>query len=105
MYATATLDIVGFRDQAVPHTFFRQDDETRHLAILFPGLGYTTHMPVMFYPARLLLAQGADVLRVEYAYRQQADFLTLPAEERNRWFFGDVSAACDAGLALPILPP
>ena len=99
MYSATTLDIVGFREQAVPHTFFRQDDETRHLAILFPGLGYTTHMPLLFYPARLLLAQGADVLRVEYAYKQQAGFLTQPAGERNRWFIGDVSAACDAGLA------
>ena len=71
---------------------------TYHLAFVFPGLGYTAHMPVLYYPQRLLLEGGADVLLVEYDYREQAN-LRMPRDpERDRWFFDDVAAACGAGL-------
>src|SRR5215210_1072785 len=69
MYSSTTLDIRGHRGDAVPNTFFAQDSETHHLAVVFPGLGYTAHMPVLYYPRRLLLERGADVLLVEYDYR------------------------------------
>ena len=99
MYSAETLNIVGYRHEAVPNTFFRQKGETRHVAILFPGLGYTAHMPVVYYPGRLLAARGADVLRVEYTYNRRPDFQALPDEEQDRWFHADVTAACDAALA------
>jgi hypothetical protein len=98
MYSSTTLDIRGHRDDAVPNTFFAQDSETHHLAFVFPGLSYTTHMPVLYYPRRLLLERGADVLLVEYDYREQAN-LRMPRDpERDHWFFDDVAAACGAGL-------
>jgi hypothetical protein len=98
MYSSTTLDIRGHRGDAVPNTFFAQDSETHHLAFVFPGLGYTAHMPVLYYPRRLLLERGADVLLVEYDYREQAN-LRMPRDpERDRWFFDDVAAACGAGL-------
>jgi len=55
-------------------------------------------MPVLYYPRQLLLERGADVLLVEYDYREQAN-LRMPRDpERDRWFFDDVAAACGAGL-------
>ncbi len=98
MLSFATLDIKGYGGNPVPHTFIRQA-ETDHLAILFPGLGYRATMPVLYYPERLLVENGADALRVEYAYDQRAEFKTLPEAERQRWFLSDVTAACAAGLA------
>jgi hypothetical protein len=50
MYWSTTLGIRGHRDDAVPNTFFAQDSETHHLAFVFPGLSYTTHMPVLYLP-------------------------------------------------------
>ena len=98
MYSSITLDIRGHRGQAVPNTFFAQDSETHHLAVVFPGLGYTAHMPVLYYPRRLLLERGADVLLVEYDYRGRVPFRMPRDPERDRWFFDDVAAACEAGL-------
>ena len=98
MYSSTTLDICGHRDQAVPNTFFAQDAETDHLALVFPGLGYTAHMPVLYYPRRLLLDRGVDVLVVEYDYRGLAPFRMPRDPERDSWFFDDVAAACEVGL-------
>jgi len=98
MYSSTTLDIRGHRGQAVPNTFFAQDSETQHLAVVFPGLGYTAHMPVLYYPRRLLLERGADALLVEYDYRGREDFRMPRDRERDGWFFDDVAAACAAGL-------
>ena len=99
MYDATTLAITGYRDEAVPHTFLRQDQAARHLAILLPGIAYTCDMPLLYYPWRLLLACGADVLRVEYAYQQRADFKVATADEQGRWVVADVTAACHTVLA------
>lgn len=99
MYSFRMLQITGYRAEPVPNTFHRQDDEARHVAILLPGVAYTCQMPLLYYPTRLLLALGADVLWVEYAHHRRADFLALSDSERERWFITDVSAACQAALA------
>ena len=99
MYGATTLAITGYRNEPVPHTFLRQDEHARHVAILLPGIGYTCDMPLLYYPSRLLLARGADVLRVEYAYQQRADFKTATADEQGRRVVADVTAACHAVLA------
>lgn len=66
--------------------------------MLLPGLGYTCDMPLFYYAESMLLDAGADVLRVEYAYRLRPDFRDLPADERLRWLVADASAALQAGL-------
>ena len=40
--------------------------------------------------------EEADVLLVEYDYREQANLRMPQNPERNRWFFHDVAAACEA---------
>jgi pimeloyl-ACP methyl ester carboxylesterase len=50
-------------------------------------------MPLLYYPARMLSARGADVLRVDYDYRH-----TGP-EARGGAFAADVAATWEAGLA------
>src|SRR5437764_5532593 len=99
MYGATTLAITGYRDEPVPHTFLRQDEAARHVAILLPGLGYSCEMPLLYYPSRLLLARGADVLRVEYAYQLRADFKAAIAAEQERRVVADVTAACQAVLS------
>lgn len=95
---TTTIQITGYRDEPVPNTFLRQDGDTRHVAILLPGIGYTCDLPLLYYPMRLLLDRGADVLRVEYSYGRRDDYASLSQEERGRWLFADVAAACEAAL-------
>jgi len=95
MYVLKTLDVIGHRDAPVPNTFFRQETEARHLAIVFPGFGYNCDMPLLYYPTMSLLNRGADVLHVKYGYNQQQGFRNLDEDERERWIAGDVTAACD----------
>ncbi len=94
-----SLPIVGYHDRPTPHTFFRQAHETEHVALLLPGVGYTTHMPLLYYPTRILLQLGADVLRVETMYARLSDYEALDPAERTRWVFADAVAACRAALA------
>lgn len=94
-----TLTITGYRDEAVPNRFFRQDRETDHLAMILPGLGYTADMPLLHYPGHLLLQHGADVLMVDYAYSQNPAFRAASESERAKWLVEDVTAAWDAAVA------
>jgi hypothetical protein len=94
----ATLDIRGYRDEAVPNTFFRQEGETQGIAILLPGWGYTCQAPLLYYAMRVMQSLGADVLQVEYAYNRRPDFLALPEAEQTRWLFTDVTAAFHTAL-------
>ncbi len=66
--------------------------------MLFPGLGYSAHMPLIYYAGRLLTAHGADVLRVEYAYANKPDFTGAPEAEQGRWLQSDATAAYEAAL-------
>jgi hypothetical protein len=77
----------------------QQEQETRQLAIVLPGQGYTAHMPVLYYPTRLLVNRGADVLCVEYDYYRKPAFGKASGIERSQWLFADAAAALEAGLA------
>lgn len=99
MHSIETLNVTGYRDEIVPCTFFRQEHETSHIAILLPGFGYTGQMPLLYYPARMLVGSAADVFLVEYNYSQRPDFLHAAVEERDIWLRADVVAAYEAALA------
>jgi len=94
-----TLDVPGYQNRPVPHTFMRQEARTDHLGIVYPGYRYRATMPVLYYSAGLLLDRGADVLRVETAYDACADWQALSQAERDRWFAADAEGACAAALA------
>jgi pimeloyl-ACP methyl ester carboxylesterase len=99
MFSFKSLQITGYRDEPLPHTFLKQEDEARHVAVLLPGVGYTVHMPLLYYPMLELLAIGADVLRVETLYVKRPEFDGLAPAEKARWVFTDATAACCAVLA------
>jgi predicted alpha/beta-hydrolase family hydrolase len=98
MYSIKQLDIPGYGHEPVPHTFFQQQGAAQHVAILLPGMGYTSHMPLLYYPARIMLGLGADVLSVEYEYNRREDFLALKGDERRRWLLTDVANSCHSVL-------
>lgn len=91
-----TLSIFGSNGESVPNQFLRQKGDTKGLAILLPGLGYTCDMPVFYYTELQFLVVGFDVLRVDYDYRSRnADDL----EELVRHLYADVEAAVYAGTS------
>jgi len=98
MYEIKTLEIAGYRDEKVPNTFYQQAGEARQLAVIFPGRKYTCQMPLLYYPIRFLLAQGADVLCVDYEYGLRTDFGKLSESEQERWLLDDVTASARSAL-------
>ena len=99
MHSFKTLEIAGYRNEPVSNTFLRQDEAARQVAIVLPGVGYTCHMPLLYYPSQVLLASGMDVLWVEYNYIRRPDYRALSDAEQKRWLFTDVTVACQAALA------
>lgn len=96
MYSFQQLTIEGYHNEATPHSFFQQDQETDHAAIIFPGVRYTCQHPLLYYPTKELLLQGADVLWVEY--NQRPSFTSLSETETVRCITTDASTACQALL-------
>ena len=96
MYTLQKLEIYGYQQEAVPHTFFQQNEPTDHVAMVFPGLEYTCQGPVLNYPSQELLMRRADVLWVEYD--QRPGFATLSPEELQQCCVTDAVSAYQALL-------
>lgn len=94
-----SLSISDFKGQALPNTLLKQKGTTDHLALLFPGLNYSAAMPVLYYPGRILLERGADLLQVEYTYNRQPGFSALSDADQAAWQRADAAAALEAALA------
>ena len=92
-----SLPISGYNGKAVPNRFFQQAGATRELAVLLPGLNYTCDMPLLYYPARLLVEHGADVLQVHADYTLPA-FQSMERMEQVAWLGQDAQAAVQAGM-------
>ena len=96
MYSIQTLAIVGYQNEAVPNTFLKQEGQADSAALVLPGVGYTTHMPVLYYPSKELLVRGADVLWVEY--NRRSNFSDMPQSDVTRCAMIDAMAAYQALL-------
>jgi hypothetical protein len=93
MYSLKKLEIRGYGAKPLPNTFFRQDEGTDHLALVFPGYHYRCDAPLLQNPTRILLSSGADVLLVEYAYDLLPEWGSSDSRTRMRWLSEDSSAA------------
>lgn len=91
----SSISITGYAGKAVPNRFIRQDGIAHTLAVLFPGLRYSCDMPLLFYPFKLLLGRGADVLQVRTDYTL-ASYQSLPSSERAAWLATDAQAVVQA---------
>ena len=98
MATMTSLEITGYGDQPVTNRFYRPDQAAVRLGIVLPGLGYNCDMPLLYYPTKLLLARGADVLQLRPDYNT-LEFQSLPGEERARRAGADALAALRVGLA------
>jgi predicted alpha/beta-hydrolase family hydrolase len=92
------FDVVGYKNQKVPNTFVVQPNPTGHLGIILPGYRHSADMADLHYAGRILREQGADLLRVEYAY-YQTDYLSQPESGQDQRISEDIFAVCNACLA------
>jgi hypothetical protein len=93
MYTEKSLPIYGQYGRPIPNTYFQQDEPARELTVVFPGYNYTTNMPLLYYPARLMLNRRSDVLTLETHYGRQPEFAGMTEEEQELWVFTDAEAA------------
>jgi hypothetical protein len=93
MVSVSELEITGFKGQSVGGTFHKQDAPTDHLAMIFPGYGYSCDRPLLYYPLQILLDQGLDVLQVNYAFANKPGFWQSGEETRAIWFGTDAAVA------------
>jgi pimeloyl-ACP methyl ester carboxylesterase len=75
----------------------RQKGPAPTLAVVYPGLNYTCDMPLLYYPARLLVEHGADVLQVHADYTLPA-FQSRERVEQVAWLGQDAQGAVQAGM-------
>ena len=91
-HSVTSLDIAGYRGEPVPNTLYTREGGAEEVGILLPGIGYTAHMPLLWYTRRLLQEGGADVLAVEYAYMRRPEFQPFESQAAERLRV-DVAAA------------
>ncbi len=94
-----SLKIAGYKGQPVPNTLYRQDQPAKHLGLVFPGFRHSADRAELYYAARILLEQGADVLRAEYTY-YETDYVKASDGEQYEWLAKDAAAVGNAGLGL-----
>lgn len=95
MYSFDELDIQGHKGR-VPNEYLRLKTSSDRYAMTFPGRGYTTQAPLLYYTNRFLLHRGINVLNINYDYLNNQDFAAKTQEEQMRWLRDDVVAAYDA---------
>lgn len=98
MVEIESLEVRGYRNELVPNTFWRQEEDARSVGIVLPGWGYTCRMPLLYYSTKALLDGGSDVLWVEYAYSERPEFRQLPDAEQEAWLLADAAAGLHAAL-------
>jgi len=93
MYSFDEIAIFGYGGRNVPNEYLHLKKESDKLAIIFPGRGYTTQAPLLYYTARTLLDKGYNVLNINYNYLHNSDFNNSSREEQMKWLTTDTSAA------------
>lgn len=94
MYSLQKLDIRGYRQEPVPHTFFQQNGGSSHVAIVFAGQNNNCQHPTLYYPTRELLLRGADAFLLDYCLR--SGFSAFSGEEIKACIEADTIAAYQA---------
>jgi hypothetical protein len=101
-FEISTLKLAGHADLPVPNRFFRVSQPhqavNKTLAVILPGLNYTCDMPLLYYPAKLLMGRGADVLQVHSDYTASI-FQSADRQEQAVWLASDAQAALRSGRA------
>jgi pimeloyl-ACP methyl ester carboxylesterase len=95
-YSITNLEIHGFQGRAVENRFFQQEGASETLAVIYPGLRYTSDMPLLYYTTELLTQRGSDVLQL-WADYTSTDYQSLSQEQRAAWLREDGQSILRAG--------
>jgi dipeptidyl aminopeptidase/acylaminoacyl peptidase len=89
------MTIKGYKEKPLKSILYKQSDETQKIALVFPGLAYSSTMPLLHYSTQTILAAGINVLSVDYDYSNNQEFLQQSLKEKSEWLISDVEAALE----------
>lgn len=92
-----SLDIKGYDGKPIKNTLTSLGSKDK-IAIVFPGIGYSCHMPLLYYATIAMLGKGYDVLWVEYDYKHERFSSSSPAE-KVEWMNFDAEKSYKAAMA------
>ncbi len=93
MVTVDRLSIKGYNNRTLKTRFFKPDVDTQELALVFPGLAYTSDMPLLYYTIEAIITCGINVLSVDFDYSNNQEFLKQSVRERSEWLLEDSEAA------------
>ncbi|MFD0050508.1 alpha/beta hydrolase [Actinomycetes bacterium NPDC127524] len=76
MLHAKTNTVHGYKGMNIPFTMLSKKEDSKKLAILLPGAGYTVQAPILHYSTGVFINKSFDVLQVKYQYNNEfyADF-------------------------------
>ncbi len=92
-----TLGLTDYSGQELANQFWRADQPAGWLAVVLPGQGYTSDMPLLFFTRRMLLWRGVDVLNLNPSTRSAA-FQSSSEVDQLSWVKADVLTGVKAAL-------
>lgn len=92
-----SLKVKGYDGKPLANLYWPAEKSNGWLAIILPGLNYTSDMPLLFFTRRLLQWRGVDTLNLNPAARSDA-FQNSSNELQLAWLKADVLAGLKTGL-------
>ena len=69
------LRLTGVEGRIIQNIFWSQNDNSRKLALFYPGYRYPADGPLFHFLKLYLLSEGWSVLALEYRYNENPAFL------------------------------
>jgi hypothetical protein len=96
-YNNSSLEVLGSNDRSVQNTFIQQKEPSGKLALVYPGLRYSSDKPLLYFSTEILLARGFDVLQLWVNYGLP-EFQGLSQAEKSIQLIEDGKALLHSGL-------
>ena len=93
----SSLEVGKHLNRSVRNTFIQQDEPSKKIALLFPGLRYSCDKPLLHYTTEILLDRGYDVLQL-WADYDNPEFQGSSQAEQTVQLIEDGGALLQAGI-------
>jgi hypothetical protein len=81
-FTITSLEALGDQERLVANQFIQQKENSRRLALIYPGMGYSCDRPLLYFTTELFLSRGFDVLQLWSNY-ETPEFDQLSQSEKT----------------------
>jgi len=97
MVKVQTKTVTGHMEMEIPYTFLSKEEESKNLAIILPGAGYTAQAPLLHYATGVFITKAYEILQVNYQYNKK-EYKDLRFDEIAEIIKSDVKTVLDEAL-------